>query len=293
MKKLSTFWYSFKRSLTDPEYYGDILKAPFSFSLKYLFILLFLILLIRGIVLAISMSVLLPKVPQFVGQAKVVVRDFFPKELTVTLNNGTLRTNVDEPYTIPFPKQMGINDMTFAVIDTKSSVESYKNYKTLLFVTRNAIAYPDNNTSGGYKVYPLSDVKGYAVINRQVYQHLVDKVLPYLDYAPQVLIGFALAMLILLPTIGSVFYLSSVLFSLLLLTLVTYVISRLLKKPISYQSLYRLGMHGVTFSLLFDMLKSFFGISIPFTFSMSFFIWMLIVLNSLKTYGNPTASQPA
>lgn len=295
MKKLSAFWYVFKRSLTDPDYYNQLLKTSFTFSLKYLFALLFFTLLIRGLVLSLSMLSLLPQVPKYVGEAKSIVRNFYPSDLVITINNGTLRTNVDEPYTIPFPKQMNISDMSFAVIDTKGSVEDYKKYKTVLYVTKNAVAYPDSNSdSNGYKVYPFSNIKKYLIINHEVYLRLADKVIPYFNYAPQALTVLALVILILLPSLGSVFYLLSMLFSLLLLTLLTYVMSRLVKKPLDYQTLYRMGMHGVTFSILFDLLKTFFGLSIPLTFIMPFLIWMLIVLNSLKIpYGTNATPQRA
>lgn len=294
MKKLSAFWYVFKRSLTDPEYYRELLTASFSFSLKYLLALLFFVLLVKGLIFSLSLTALLPKMPTYVSEAKNVVREFYPKELTITINNGLLRTNVDEPYTIHFPKELGITDTDFAVIDTKSSVENYKKYKTVIFVTKNAVAYPDGNTENGYKVYPLSQIKRYVVLNSDVYQKMTSQILPYFNYAPQALIGLALVALIFFPVIGTVFYLSSMLIYLLILTVIVYFLARVMKNIYDYKTLYRISMHAITFSILFDLLKSFFGLSIPLTFVMPYLIWMLIVFNSLKgSYGNTAAGRSA
>lgn len=286
MKKLKTFWYVFKRSLTEPEYYADVLKSSFSFSLKYLFFLLFLILLIKGIFFSVALSTLFPQLPQIQKQTKTTLKEFYPDELVLTINNGTLRTNVDEPYTIPFPKSLNVKDMSFAVIDTKATVEDFTNSKTLLFVTKNAIAYPDSNSSSGFRVQPLSDMKGYAVINRQTYDKILTVILPYVNYAPNLLIGIIVFMLVPFPLVGGILYFSWILVLLFFLTALSYIMARLIKKPTSYITLYHLGIHGITFSILFDFFKGFFGITIPFTFVMPFLIWMLIVLNNMKiTYG--------
>ena len=55
-----------------------------------------------------------------------------------------------------------------------------------------------------------------------------------------------------------------------------------MKVGLTYSQAFRLGLHGLTFSLLFDMLKSVMGVTIPYTYTAPFIIWMVIVFTQLK-----------
>lgn len=292
MGKLKFFVRTFIRTLTEPGYYRDVHKASFSFSLKYLLMLLFLILFVKGLVFSFSLVSFIPKIPGYVEKGKRMVREFYPPELTITVNNGTLRTNVDEPYAIPFPKELNVKDMYFAVIDTKAPIDDAKKYKSVLFVNRNAVAYPDSENKGQYKVYFLTNQKGYFVANKTAYDRTVARILPLFDYAHYMIYFLMFASLLVLPLFGSVFYLGGVMIYLLVLAVLLYIVQRIMGKGLSYSDVYRLSMHGITFSLVFDMLKSIAGITIPFTYTVPFLIWMVLVFNSLKN-NNGTSVQAA
>ncbi len=290
MEKLKTFALTFKRSLTEPKYYNDILKAPFSFSLKYLFFLLFLVILVKGVAFSASIVSLFPKVPGFVATAKQTVREFYPPELTITVNDGTVRTNVDEPYTIPFPKRLNIRDLDFAVIDTNAPIDDAKKYRSVLFVNKNAVAYPDNENKGGYKVYFLNEHKGYFIINKTAYDRTTAKLLPYFDFAPYALYVLIAVSLIIAPVFGSLFTLSGTMFYLAFMSLFLWIVSKIMQRRVGYTDVIRLGMHAITFSLVFDLLKSLFNLDIPFTYTAPFIIWMLLVFNSLDKKHDPVAA---
>ena len=294
MRQLKTFFYSFRRSLADPEYYSHILKTPFSFSFKYIFFLVFLFIFARAFTVSLSLINFIPKLPQYVSQGKQIVKEFYPHELVLTFRDGALRTNVDEPYTIPFPKSLNVQDTSFAVIDTKSSIDNMKNYKTVLYVTKDAVAYPDNNADSGYKVRFFSDFRGYTVINRASYDRVINQLLPYFDYAPHLFIGLSFFVLLFLTVFGTFVYLPILLIQLLVLSVIIYLISKGMKKNLGYWEIYRLSLHGVTFSVLFDYFKNVFGISIPYTFVMPYLIWMTIVLSRLRNVHetNTVSQQP-
>ena len=282
MNKLVTFAITLKRSLTDPKYYSDILSASFSFSFKYLFVLLFFIALIRGIVFSVAFIPIVPKIPGYVQESKQIIKSLYPAGLTVTIKDGSLRTNVDEPYYIAFPSRFNIKDMSLLVIDTRALVDAFKKYNTVFLVTKNALAYPDSDTKGGYKVYPFSDLKGFVIINREAYDRITTAILPYFTYYPFAISAIFIFLLLVVPVFGSFFALSGVLLYLLVLTLVTHLISKFMKLGLTYSQVFHLGIHGLTFSLLFNMFKSLTGITIPYTYTAPFILWMIIVFNQLK-----------
>lgn len=290
MNKLIAFANTLKKSLTNPGYYADILSAPFSFSLKYLFVLLFLIALIRGIVFSIAFIPTVPKIPGYIEESKQVIKNLYPPGLTVTIKDGSLRTNVDEPYYIPFPSRFNIKDMSLVAIDTKASVDSFKKYNTAFLVTKNALAYPDSDTKGSYKVYPFSDIKGFLIINRGAYDRVISVIIPYFKYYPFAVVAIFVFLLLVVPIFGSVFSLSGVLLYLLVLTLVTHLISKFMKLTLSYSQTFRLGIHGLTFSLVFNLFKSSMGITIPYTYTLPFILWMIIVFTQLKKHHEANVS---
>lgn len=290
MSKLSTFLNTLKKSLTSPLYYSDILSAPFSFSLKYLFVLLFLIALIRGIIFSISFIPTVPKIPGYIEESKQIIRNLYPPGLTVTIKDGSLRTNVDEPYYIPFPARFNIKDMSLVAIDTKASVDSFKKYNTAFLVTKNAIAYPDSDTKGSYKVYPFSDVKGFVIINREAYDRVVNVIIPYFKYYPLAITAIFVFLLLVVPIFGSLFSVSGILLYLIVLTLVTRLMSKFMKLSLSYSQVFRLGIHALTFSLIFNLFKSLLGITIPYTYTPPFILWMIIVFTQLKKHHEASLS---
>lgn len=282
MSKLKTFAITFRKSLTNPGYYADILSAPFSFSLKYLFALLFFIALIRGIAFSIAFIPTVPKIPGYIEETKQIIKSLYPVGLTVTIKDGALRSNVDEPYYIPFPARFNIKDMNLVAIDTKASVDSFKKYNSAFLVTKNALAYPDSDTKGSYKVYPFSDLKGFLIINREAYDRVINIIIPYFKYYPLAVTAIFIFILLFVPVFGSLFSLSGSLLYLLVLTLVTYLISKFMKLSLSYSQTFRLGMHGLTFPLIFSLLKSLIGITVPYTYTLPFILWMIIVYTQLK-----------
>ena len=224
----------------------------------------------------------MPKVPGYIEESKQIIKNLYPLGLTVTIKDGSLRTNVDEPYYIPFPARFNIKDMSLVAIDTKASVDSFKKYNTAFLLTKNALAYPDSDTKGSYKVYPFSDVKGFVIINREAYDRVVNIIIPYFKYYPLAIAAIFAFLLLAVPIFGSLFSLSGALLYLAVLTLVTHLISKFMKLGLTYSQVFRLGIHGLTFSLLFSMLKSLMGIIIPYTYTAPFIIWMIIIFTQLK-----------
>lgn len=276
MRKLRVFFTSFKRSLTDISYYRDVVGAKFTFSLKYLYFLMFLLALIKGISIVPGMIAVIAKMPEIKTTVVKVTDKLYPDELVVTIEDGKLSTNVEEPYYIKFPQEIDTNidgesfdSSEFAglvVIDTAGDVGDYESYDSLILVTENAIVYPDDDTSdvGGYRVLPLRNIQSDMVIDRVFYDELVGKIMPYFDYAPAVFTGIILLSVLVLPFLLASFYTSGRLLYLLIPSLLLLLFAKLTKRELRYADVYQVSMHTLTAPVILAFVIELFGIRLPF-----------------------------
>lgn len=289
MGKIKTFWQSLVRSTTKPAYYGDILSAKFSFSVKYLAFLLFIISTIWALRFAFGLISIRPKIPYFVQKIRSVITDIYPSDLVITVRNKKIVTNVKEPYFIDMPesgKELELGGMHLMVIDTKGKIEDYKKYNSAILLTSESVVIPDDqNSEVAYRVYPLSDlfrdVPDGAALNKGVYQAFASQILPFIEKIPSYLFIFGAVMIILWPFVGMVFGLSGRMFYLVFSTAVLWVVAKIMKRGLSYTKIYQLSMHGLTLPILISTVISLFGRSVPFLFSVVFLIFMSVVLTKM------------
>ncbi len=284
MNKFKTFFRTLLKSLTNFSYYQEVLSASFSFSVKYLFFLLVLIVFIYSLRFSLSILPSLPKIPNFVKQLKSVVANFYPEELVITLDNGRIRTNVDEPYFIEVPRELKISNKPHLItIDTRASVEDFKKYNTLILITKNAVVYPDRQSRGvSYKIQFLNEIKGHYLLDKTVYTQTVNKLLPYFDYLKTIVYILTFICLFIWPFFAGVFYLGGVMLYLLPISFLLFLVSRIIKKTLSYGKVYQLTMHGFTLPAILSVFNNLFHLRLPYLYSFLFLIWMVAILSNLK-----------
>jgi len=284
INKLRRFFFIAWRSATDFSYYKDIYQAPFSFSLKYLFALLFFINLVGGIIFAQAIVNYLPKIPSTIEKIKTAAKELYPNDLVVTINNGKLRTNVDEPFFIDFPSSLKNTDKDFIhliTIDTKASVEDIKKYQTVILVTKNALVFPDR--SSGYKVQFLTDIKGYYMIDKYAYNTIISKLLPYLNYLPSLAYIFIVLAILVFPFFGAFFSLIGKVLYLLAMGFILWIIAKLMKVEINFSKVFQLSLHGLTIPIVLSTVSQWLNFTMPvFSYSLIFFLLMIISLSRLK-----------
>lgn len=282
MKKFQTFFHVLFKSATDPGYYRDILKTRFSFSLKYLAFLLFLLSLVTTARAVASYRAALPRVLAFQKQLEEGGKSWYPKELVVTVRDGVVSTNVREPYTIDFPFRFpGMEQPTIAhaiTIDTKAQAADFPTYKSLFVVGKNAVYYQDNR---GYKFYPLTDMKGEFIINKAAYDEWIGKIAPYLKSIPTIARWLSIVFFIFMPFLVTAGTLVAKLSYLLIVSLIVLLLAKLMKKPVGYGVVYRLGMHGLTVPILLSLVLGASGVRLPLLFTAIFLIWMGLVFSRL------------
>ncbi len=281
MKKLNTFWNTFQRSLLDLHYYKDIVKASYWFSFKYLLFLLVCLSLVRSVQLGIHYSKIKNKIPSYISTGRKELVALYPKELELRISNGKLYTNVIEPYIIEFPKVFGnMEGKHLLVIDTKASPIAYKTYNTLVLATRDVLVYPDKQQrdTTTTQMYFFSDLKKSLYIDFYLYNKLIQNMDPFIAKLPMYIDRSVIIGLLLLPFFGGLFWLSGTLFGLLFLTLLVWFMEKILKTSYGYKTLFRLGMHGVTWSILFSFMLDITNQSVPYLYNLIFIVWMGFVL---------------
>lgn len=269
MNKLKIFFKTFRRSLTEPAYYKDILSAKFSFSVKYLFGLLFFVSFIIGIITSVQILRLIPQAPSFVENAKSFVVKTYPSELVLTLKNKKVVSNVSEPYFIDLPpenKDVITGFDHFIAINTKGSVDDFETLSSMLVVTPDSLVASD--TGGGYKVIPLSEtfakIPDGAYIDQTNLKLILEGVSPYLlKLIPNVLYVISIILITLYPLLRAFFSLVTQMIVLLPVALVLFIFAKIVRRQISYAKVYQFCMHGLTITTILSLV---FG-------SFSFYSW--------------------
>lgn len=286
MRKIKFFFRVLGKSLTDFSYYKEIAKTKFSFSFKYLIFLVFLISFFWGVFYAFKLTTFLPKVPKVISDAKVAVSEIYPKELVLMLQEGKLTTNVREPYFIEFPDVLaGLSGETFAhlvAIDTKAEAADFAKYQSPILLTGDSAVFQDKDY--GFRVVPLTEVKTDLVVTRPIYDEFIKVITPYFDYFPSVVYALIVISLSLLPLITTAFSLSWRMITLFFLTVLLWVVSKVMKKHLSFGKVYQLSMHGVTLPVLLGLGASLVGLFFPtWLFIGVFLVFMGVVISKFES----------
>lgn len=273
MRKIKIFWRTFWRSLTDPAYYQDIFTAQFSFSLKYLTALLFLISLSLGVLFSIRILKLIPQTPDFIRNAKNYLIEAYPAELKLTLKDQKISANVKEPFFIDLPADnaglpsSGQGYKHSIAVNTKGGVEDFTKLESMFVLTADSVVVPDGGT--GYKVMPLGEIfkkipDGTSVTKTNI-ESLLTSAEPYFaQVLPKVLIVLGLAAASLYPVLRTGLTLAWELVILLPLSLILFIVVKVAKHRMSFAKVYQLSMHGLTIPIVAAFV---FG-------SFSFYLWI-------------------
>ena len=284
MQKVKHFFDILWRSLTDREYYAEILRSSFSFSAKYLLLLLFILSFVSILRMVLQFLPNFSKVEQGIQDLKTTMGTLYPEGLVLTISKGQLSTNVKEPFFLDLPirwmaeiEEMGKH---FVAIDTRGSPEDFPKYESAFLVTKSTVVFKRQND--GYQMQPLSDLKQDMTIDKKSYDALVSKLTPYLNTI-QPLIGVFLVLAVFFgPILFMFFGFIGKLTYLLFATLILFLVAKITNVQHTYKELYRLSMHGITLPILVNYVLSVFGLSVPFLFTILYLGWMTVVLLHLR-----------
>lgn len=246
-------------SIYSPSFYKKIIDTPVSAAFKYFLLFIFLLSLIE---VGMNASGTVTGVNKFTQAVKNTMASY-PKELIVTIRNGTVTTNVQEPYTITFPKNWQSNGENAILIDTKTpfSLKTFEEKHLLAWLTSDALYI--RQQSRAYDVRAISFAKAKDMtINKVFVDNISHAFLPWLS----LLAPGALFLLLVLFYVGYLFKLVYLLF----LAVLLWLLAKLLKQKMGYWESYKVGMYGMTLPLLIELF-------IPFNFPFMFGVLTILV----------------
>lgn len=282
MKKLKAFFYVFKNSASRPAYYQDVLKAPFSFSLKY-FLFFFFIL---GFLTSATLSFfLVQKVQPYINKIKIEAPNFYPADLVITIKDGQTSTNVVEPFFVPlkpelFPpelekaiKQQPVQNIL--VIDTSVEPTEIKKYQTFVLLTKESVAFIGDQNE--IRIQSLEEVKDFT-LNREIVETAWQEVVPYFGWIVPAIIVFLFLALPAIIIIGKFIYLA-------VFSCFSWIIARIMKlEKVNYSKALQINLQAITLPTIVISAFQFLGADpqIPFFQSIILLFFVLIIFTSIK-----------
>ena len=292
MNYLNTFIYIFKNSLTNIKYYPEFAKVRFTFVLKYISIFILIAAIVHNIVFAVFINNAYKNLPNYYPEFKQGLINLYPNELQLTLQNGNISTNLQEPINIKVPNEWinilkKVDDKTdtnlltnynLIVIDTSANTADFLNYKTPLLITKNSYAVMESKDT--YKVHSLSEAKDY-VITKALYNQLVSEVDNFV--LNQLVPKIKNIVMVLVFTLWIIIFgliLSSLLVTHVFTSVFGLIISKILKVDFTYFKIYKMGLLISPFFVLIGTIAFYYPI--PFKGLMELLLYTAVVTLALK-----------
>lgn len=266
-----------KNSIYNPTYYSELLQKPSSYSIGYYF--LFSLLLTIALTMIFTFSTV-PAIHSVLKNAAPMISEAYPDELEITVKNGTVSTNVQEPYVIKTPdslkKEEKLKD-NMIIIDTVSNVgiDEFKRLDTYALITKTNIIVEEEN--GKITIQSLDGIDNFT-LNENAIASFITKASPYLKLVyPAMFVIFL---------IGFFFMSIAHLAYLLLGALLIWAVASYKQMGIGYGTSYRLGMHLMTLPLILTWVPF---LNLPFVFTILLVVMAAI---NLKTKA-PATEMPS
>jgi hypothetical protein len=276
MKKLKTFFYVFKNSVTSPRYYNDILKTDIWFSIKYFLMLSFF----ASLLLTVFLSIV--TIPQALSGLKSIsqdIKNIYPEDLEITFKEGSWETNREEPVIVPMPdlgeESTGYVPQNLVVFDKEGTIDKIEEYDALVLLNGENIIYRGEGEVVTSR--PLNTIPD-VTLNKETVDQGINNLYKYLKFLPYVL---PLGILIFVFVFN---YLGGALFYIIFIALVLYVITLITKNKIGLINSIKIAAHAMTIPLILQIFTIFLpeinsflpgwffilstGITIYFTFKM-------------------------
>jgi hypothetical protein len=211
-----------------PKVYKRLLKRPIPFALGYFLILLIILNTIFSLVFLKNSFT--SKINYFTLKSKIFENlKNFPKDLTISLNDGNLSTSYNRPYFFAYP---------FLVVDEFATDKQILEYQSTVVLSKNSINIPRANGIRKF-IYPR--------VSMQLTNDKVRSAMPLLKLLyglfPFVVIAYLFFFQVFIMIIKT----------LLILVVISYLSHLLLKKTrhhISFDSILHLGLYSTTLPML-------------------------------------------
>ncbi len=258
---LSRFALTIWRASTDRlAYVDDFAKRRTGSGLGYLYWLCLTISFFALLPIAIGLAFITPRAEKFANDQLTILQNWYPDDLVVTISGGVLSTNRKERVVLDLPQEWQMaeqwtSDMddenewpTHAIsIDTAASVDDFESFDTFILLTKTSMVAKDDN---GLRIYRFAEIDDNMVVNEA---HLADIVGDLREVTPALpwigWIGVFSFILVIPWILGGIVWALNLLF-LLWGTLIIQLFASIVGRHLPYKTLYRLGLFGLTSSIL-------------------------------------------
>lgn len=272
---------TFKKSLHSPEFYQRVASASFSEALRYYIKVIFIL----AAVATVAFSILLvPRGVRFIRDvAPSLVREYYPADMVVTIENGQASTNIAEPFIVTSKgvardilREDGLDNLL--VIDTghELNIKMFEDYKTLVLLTKTEVV--TQNRKGNITIQSLRNTPN-TVINQTELLVFVEKIRAGLPY----LVPVGIVVTLISVFFGYVIYL----IPLFLFALIPFFLAKVKKISLTYGGAYRMSLYAVIPGLVLKTVLNISGFFfVPAYFSL--LIFMLVIFINMREVEQPT-----
>jgi hypothetical protein len=297
------------RACFDKNFYQESEKDSFGRRFAHLYVLFVIVMIVLSVQLVgvyISKQGEIKALPQ---KVTTFLNTLYPEDLVLRFNKNELSINQPEPYIVgknfdvkgsdtdfyvneEATTENGTNAMKHLItIDTNASIDDFDEYQSLALAMKNGLAVKQSNRAEvRYYSYAefLEKVPQPFTFDSVSYGQIVNKVRPYINQIPTLLLYVAICLVILAILIAPLFLVLGVLFNVLFLALLGYLIASAMKRKHTYKYIYKLGMYTAIPVIILQQVVSY----IPFNGFDS--IWWLIALLIMVVFipqsGGPLAT---
>ncbi len=247
-QKIKAALHVYIRSLTSLSYYDSLLNTRFSFSLKFYLVLALLFTLVNS---AFSTIHLVPRLQKNINSVLDYALNMFDDDLVITLKDGRLSINQQEPYVVPTGSTTSgspsdITKRNFLVINTSAEPSDLEgDLPTIILVTSDSLILNLGNQSKIISLHSFRD----RVITKTTFSQTIAHIRSYLRFVPY----FVTVLLVL----ASLFY--YLVYRLLYLFVVgslLYLLNLLRGASLKFLDCYRIALHTMSLPLTLGLLAT-------------------------------------
>lgn len=292
MDQNQSFTATFKDAVSNFSGYKNFLTKTFGSVFKYIYVLLLILAAIGSVRVAIFLIPQAPAVDKFTADAKMFIQAGYPPELVVNVKNGQLSTNQPDPYFINLPKQFDSKTQPgkfhLIAIDTKGRVEDFAKYNSAVLLTKTAAVSTDKNDT--LKVYPFKSSYNFKV-DKNSYDTLAAKIMPYLANAKPIIIGIIILFLIIDPFILAGLGLVGKMISMAFWSIIFFIIAKLMSKNLTYKQIYKLSFFGNTLPIVISSILGLVPLSTGIFGYIPNIVFLIVMVYVLKKFQDKQTAQ--
>jgi hypothetical protein len=222
---------------------------------------------------------------------------FYPEDLVLKFNNNELTINQPEPYVLGNSMDLKSFESTdkesarnLITIDTNATIDDFDKYDSWVLAMKKGVAMKQSDrVEVRYYSYEefLAKTPQPLTFDSVSYGQIINKVRPYINQIPSLLLYVMLGLIVTLILVGPLFLASGVLFNILFLSILGYLIAMAIKRKHSYGYIYKLGMYTAIPVIILQQVFAF--ISFEGFQSIWWLIALLIMVIFIPPVGGPLA----